>query len=187
MKTFGVWIILAVIVAAVVLGLWPRKEHTAAPSQETGMQEIKIASSAFENNGSIPAKYTCDREDVSPPLEVSGVPAGTKSLALIMHDPDAPRAGGWTHWVKWNIKPMTMTMTITEGEEPDGTSGKGTGGSTTYMGPCPPSGTHRYFFTVYALDTELTLKEGATKTEVEQAMEGHVIGKGELVGLYSRE
>jgi Raf kinase inhibitor-like YbhB/YbcL family protein len=155
------------------------------------MQEIKVTSSAFANNGRIPAKYTCDSPDaeVSPPLQISDVPEGAKTLALVMHDPDAPRAGGWTHWVKfnipWNIK--YGTWSIKEGEEPQGVSGKGTGGNSSYMGPCPPSGTHRYFFTVYALDTGLSLNEGAAKDELESAMRGHILGKGELVGLYSRK
>ncbi|HEY4508413.1 MAG TPA: YbhB/YbcL family Raf kinase inhibitor-like protein [Candidatus Paceibacterota bacterium] len=195
-------VILLVAVAAAAWGLLPRKEHAPAvlspvPTSEDGerkeskeitMQEIKVASSAFGHNGMIPAKYTCDGEDRSPALEISGIPTEAKSLMLIMHDPDAPRSGGWTHWITYNIKLQNEnSKMIREGKEPGGVAGKGTGGNTSYMGPCPPSGTHRYFFTVYALDAELSLKEGATKADVEKAMEGHVIREGELVGLYSRK
>ena len=153
------------------------------------MQEIKVTSSAFQHNWMIPEKFTCDGDNVSPPIEIGRVPEGAKFLALIMHDPDAPRAGGWTHWVKFNMKMNNELgiMNIEEGKEPEGVSGKGTGGNATYQGPCPPSGMHRYFFNVYALNTELALKEGATKAELESAMEGHILAKGELVGLYSRK
>ncbi|MDO8591208.1 MAG: YbhB/YbcL family Raf kinase inhibitor-like protein [bacterium] len=144
-----------------------------------------IKSSAFENNSNMPAKYTCDGENISPPIEIGGVPAEAKSLALLMHDPDAPVSGGWDHWIKFNISPETKI--IEEGKEPAGVSGKGTRGNLSYNGPCPPSGTHHYVFTIYALDTLLNLPSGASKKEVEQALEGHVLGQGKLVGLYSRQ
>ncbi len=161
------------------------------PAESTPMKktiEIKITSSAFGNNTAIPSRFTCDGQDISPPLEISGVPAEAKSLALVMHDPDAPIAGGWTHWVKFNA-PWDMehgALSIGEGTEPEGTSGKGSGNNLLYQGPCPPSGTHRYFFKIYALDTILNLKTGATKTEVEKVMVDHIVGQGELVGLYAR-
>ncbi len=208
MKRGGIGIVVLIIALVVVFAWRQGKQNERAPSQEVNgketMQEIRVTSSAFPHNGRIPEKYTCDptssetsrgKPDISPPLEISGVPAGAKTLALIMHDPDAPRAGGWTHWVQFNI-PVNgnaeqiesyKVTSFKEGEEPQGTSGKGTGGNSSYLGPCPPSGTHRYFFTAYALDTELALKEGATKTELESAMSGHIIAKGELIGLYSRK
>ncbi|PIO08546.1 YbhB/YbcL family Raf kinase inhibitor-like protein [Candidatus Pacearchaeota archaeon CG10_big_fil_rev_8_21_14_0_10_34_12] len=145
---------------------------------------MELRSPAFENGGKIPSKYTCDSEDLSPRLEISNIPEGTKSLVLIMDDPDAP-IGMWVHWVVFNISPETKV--IPEGEEPKGIHGKGTGGNKDYMGPCPPGGEHRYFFKLYALDTELDLNEGATKTDVEGAMENHILEKSELVGKYKRE
>lgn len=192
MKKWTIGIILLVIAGSIVWIAWPRKEHVPVATKEVAeqksMQKITVTSSAFAHNGNIPAKYTCDADDVSPPLEISGVPARTKTLALIMHDPDAPRIGGWTHWVKYNI-PVSSPEVVSfkEGEEPEGTSGKGTGGKSTYQGPCPPSETHRYFFSVYALDTALSLKAGAKKPELESAMQGHIIGEGELIGLYFRK
>ncbi len=147
-----------------------------------GKMKIK---SDFENNGNIPTKFTCDGENISPPLEISEIPAEAKTLAIISDDPDAP-AGTWVHWVVWNIPVEGDIKTIAEGESP-GTEGKTDFGSIGYGGPCPPSGTHRYFFKVYALDTELDLTKGATKAELEKAMEGHIIDKAELIGLYSRE
>jgi len=145
------------------------------------MKELIVSSSAFENNRAIPPKYTCDGEDVNPPLKIEGVPEEAKSLALIVEDPDAP-AGLWIHWVVWNIPP---TVTIKENSVP-GTEGMTTSRARVYGGPCPPSGTHRYFFKVYALDTKLDLSENSGKREVEKAMQNHVLAGGELIGLYSR-
>ena len=188
MKTWTVGITILVLALAAVFVLGKGKQKEAVPPTNETMQEIKVTSSAFQHNGIIPQKYTCDGEDISPPIEISGVPEGAESLALIMHDPDAPREGGWTHWVKWNM-PWNMnygTWSTEEGKEPEGMSGKGSGGNATYQGPCPPSGTHRYFWSVYALDTMLSLREGAAKTELESAMQWHILAKGELIGLYSR-
>lgn len=192
MKILNIFII-GVAISVAVFVMWPRKEHMPAQSKVITMQEIKVTSIAFLPNGVIPTQYTCDGKDISPPLDITGVPEETKTLALIMHDPDAPREGGWTHWGKYNV-PWNMEheiWNIEEGKEPEGVSGKGTGGELTYQGPCPPppagGGTHRYIFTVYALDTELTLKEGATKAELESAMQGHILTTGELIGLYSRK
>ncbi|TSC57152.1 MAG: PEBP family protein [Parcubacteria group bacterium Greene0416_79] len=187
----GLVIAMAVVIMTAGIGAWGFKrigsEKSAVLMQKQTMatQEIKLMSTAFPQNGKIPARFTCDGENLSPPLLIRGVPAGAKALALIMHDPDAPRAGGWTHWVKWNIPPSAVA--IGEGEEPAGVSGRGTGGAFAYQGPCPPSGTHRYIFTVYALNAELSLSEGATKTELEAAMAGHTLGTGELIGHYARE
>lgn len=189
MKGGAIGIAIFVVAVAIIFGWRPIKHSELPPIKEIPMQEIKVSSGAFPHNGMIPEKFTCDSDNVSPPIEVFGVPKEAKSLALIMHDPDAPRAGGWMHWVKWNM-PWNMkdgTWSTEEGKEPEGTSGRGTGGESTYQGPCPPSGTHRYFFNMYALDTILSLKEGTTKAELESAMQGHILAKGELIGLYARK
>jgi Raf kinase inhibitor-like YbhB/YbcL family protein len=145
------------------------------------MEELTMTSSVFKNKCSIPAKYTCDGEDVNPPLSVEGVPEGTESLVLIVDDPDAPM-GTWDHWVVWNIPPIEK---IEENSVP-GTEGLNDFGKHSYGGPCPPSGTHRYFFKAYALDTKLDLPSNSRKRNVEKAMQGHILAKGEIIGLYSR-
>ena len=145
------------------------------------MKELVVKSPAFETNKLIPAKYTCDGEDVNPPLTIEGVPEKTKSLALIVEDPDAP-AGLWIHWVVWNIPP---TGAVQENAVP-GTEGLNTNKKHSYHGPCPPGGTHRYFFKVYALDTKLNLGVFAEKEDLENAMQSHVLAEGELMGLYRR-
>lgn len=145
---------------------------------------MKLTSSAFTHNGSIPSEYTCDGSDLSPPLSISDVPANAKSLVLISDDPDAP-VGTWDHWVVFNI-PASIKE-ISKGKEPQGTAGKNSWGRTGYGGPCPPSGTHRYFFKLYALDTMLNLPAGSTKKQIEAAMEGHILAKTELLGLYKRK
>jgi Raf kinase inhibitor-like YbhB/YbcL family protein len=146
------------------------------------MLELTVKSSAFENNKLIPVKYSCDGDEVNPPLTINDVPLGTKTLVLIVDDPDAPR-GTFDHWIVWNIPP---TGKIEEHSVP-GTEGLNSAGQRSYIGMCPPSGTHRYFFKIYALDTELTLKPNATnKKDLEKAMQGHILAKGELIGLYKR-
>jgi len=148
------------------------------------MNGLQLTSSAFANGGAIPAAYTCDGGDRNPPLAMANVPAGTRSLALIMDDPDAP-VGLWVHWVLWNIHPRTSQ--VGENSVPDGaTQGRNSWGRSGYGGPCPPSGTHRYFFKLYALDTILNLGTGTTKADLERAMEGHIIAKAELMGTYKR-
>lgn len=153
-------------------------------SQKISMQTIKLTSPSFENNTTIPARFTCDGENVNPPLGIGKAPSDTKSLTLIMDDPDAP-VGVWDHWIKFNIPPDTKV--IEEDREPEGISGKGSGGNLSYQGPCPPSGVHHYIFKIYALDTALALPEGSSKAAVESAMSEHILGKGELVGFYSRQ
>ena len=149
---------------------------------------MKLTSTAFEHQGKIPSKYTCDGANISPPLSISDVPSQAKSLVLIMDDPDVPKHlrkdGMWDHWVVFNI-PASLTE-IKEGEEPEGTHGIGTSNNLDYNGPCPPDREHRYFFKLYALDTELKLPEQAKKQQVEKAMEGHVLAKTELMGRYER-
>lgn len=150
---------------------------------------MKLTSPAFGHNGKIPPEYTCDGADVSPELHISNVPKNAKSLALIIDDPDVPKnirlSGLWVHWVVWNIPPDTKT--IQKGNEPEGIGGNSDFKRTGYGGPCPPDREHRYFFKLYALDTELDLAEGSNKKELENVMEGHIIEKTELIGLYNRQ
>ena len=146
------------------------------------MKKLVVKTPAFENNKLIPAKYTCDGDNVNPPLTIEDVPAETKSIVLIIDDPDAS-AGTWNHWLVWNISPATRK--IEENTVP-GTEGITTYRRHAYGGPCPPSGTHRYFFKVYALDMELDLNPNSRENDVEKAMEGHTLAKGELLGLYHR-
>ena len=145
---------------------------------------MKLSSPSFGNGGMIPAKYTCDGDEISPELHISAAPEQAKSLVLIMDDPDAP-VGIWDHWVVWNM-PETATE-IAEGEEPEGVHGRGTRGGLEYQGPCPPDARHTYFFKLYALDAKLSLKEGATKLDLEQAMAGHILSQSELTGTYERK
>jgi Raf kinase inhibitor-like YbhB/YbcL family protein len=145
---------------------------------------MKITSSAFHEGANIPSKFTCDGSDTSPPLQIAGVPSGAKSLVLIADDPDAP-GGLFTHWLIWNIPPQTNL--IAEGSAPQGVQGANDFGKSGYRGPCPPSGTHRYSFKIFALDRELELGSGAKRSQVDAAMKGHVIAQGELVGRYARK
>ncbi len=151
--------------------------------------EIKITSSAFEEGGMIPAKYTCDGADFSPPLQWDAVPEGTKSIALICDDPDAPM-GTWVHWVLFNMPAEANELAENIPAEetlPNGAmQGVSDFGRIGYGGPCPPSGTHRYFFKVYALDTKVDLQAGTDKRQLLKAMEGHILEQGQLIGKYKR-
>ncbi len=155
------------------------------------MKDIKVSSSGFSNMGFIPKKYTCDGENVSPEIVIENIPDATKSLVLINDDPDAP-VGTWDHWILFNIPPSNKVV-IPEGIKPEKEFGNGmrhgvnSWGRIGYGGPCPPSGVHRYFFKVYALDITLNLPPGSTKKDILKAMENHVLGYGELVGKYSRQ
>ena len=150
---------------------------------------ITITSSSFTEGGLIPKKHTCDAEDISPDLNWSGVPKEAKSLALICDDPDAP-GGTWVHWVLFNI-PADVT-TLQAGVSPDAflkigaRHGKNDFRKLGYGGPCPPGGTHRYFFKIYALDTLLSLESGSTKAQLLAAMKGHILAEGQLMGKYKR-
>ena len=144
---------------------------------------MKITSSAFQEGGNIPPKFTCDGSDTSPSLQITGVPSEAKSLVLIADDPDAP-SGLFTHWLIWNIPPQTNS--VAEGSAPKGVQGTNDFGKSGYRGPCPPPGTHRYSFKIFALDRELDLRSGAKRGQVDAAMKGHVIAQGELVGRYAR-
>ncbi len=150
---------------------------------------MKLNSPAFGHEGKIPTQYTCDGENINPPLSILEVPGATQSLVLIMEDPDVPKNlkedGMWDHWVIFNIPPDLRE--ILEGKEPEGTAGTGTNGEPGYYGPCPPDREHRYFFKLFALDTKLELPEGATKAEVEKAMNGHILDETHLMGRYERK
>ncbi|NOY55482.1 MAG: YbhB/YbcL family Raf kinase inhibitor-like protein [Actinobacteria bacterium] len=150
---------------------------------------MRLSSPAFAHNTLIPSRYTCDGFDVNPPLRISDVPSGTMSLVLFVDDPDAPDPKApkmvWDHWVVWNIDPTTTE--IGEGSVPAGAvQGKNSWGRNDYGGPCPPIGTHRYFFKLFALDTTLALTPSASKADVEAAFDGHVIDQTELIGTYRR-
>jgi len=144
---------------------------------------MKILSSAFEHGQSIPRKYTCDGDNVSPPLVFEDVPNEAKSLALVVDDPDAP-VGVFDHWIALNLNPTKRELSEAAEVETQGTNHYS---ELQYRGPCPPPGSpHRYFFKLYALDTTLDLQQGATKGQLEEAMEGHILAKGELIGTYKR-
>jgi Raf kinase inhibitor-like YbhB/YbcL family protein len=157
----------------------------AIVSFAAGGANMKITSSVFQEGGNIPSKFTCDGADVNPALRFEGAPAEAKSLALIVDDPDAP-SGLFTHWLVWNMDPKTIE--ITEGSVTENAvQGTNDFPKTGYGGPCPPSGTHRYYFKIFALDQMLDLKAGAKRAEVDTAMRGHVIAQGQLMGRYARK
>ncbi len=170
----------------VLMAAWLSLYPCIALGKEAKMTEtLKLSSTAFENNASIPSKFTCDGMDINPPLAIQGVPSGAKSLALIVDDPDAP-SGMWVHWVVWNIDPKITE--IRENSVPKGAAqGMNDFRKRDYGGPCPPSGTHRYFFKLYALDTQLSLGTNAGKKDVEKAMQGHVISQTQIMGTYKRK
>lgn len=146
------------------------------------MRQLIVTSPAFRHNCAIPKKFTCQGDDINPEIQINGIPAGAKSLALVVDDPDAPM-GTWDHWLVWNIP---VKEKIAENSVP-GIEGTNSANERHYHGPCPPSGTHRYFFKVYALDTELGLDQVSRKKDLEKAMQGHVLAQGELIGLYGKE
>jgi len=156
----------------------------ALASFAAGGAKMKITSSAFQQGGNIPSKFSCDGANTNPPLQISDAPREVKSLVLIVDDPDAP-SGLFTHWAIWNISPQTST--IAEGSTPKGIQATNDFGRSGYGGPCPPSGTHRYYFKIFALDRELDLPFGAKRSQLDAAMKGHVIARGELMGRYSRK
>jgi len=144
-----------------------------------------LTSPSFKDGAMIPAKFTCEGGDMNPELQIQNVPEGAKSLALIMHDPDAPVKGGFTHWVVWNIKPSTVLIKE-ESVPPGSVEGLHGAGKPGYFGPCPPLGTHRYEFRLYALDAVLQLPETTGKAELEAAMKGHVLEETMLMGRYEK-
>lgn len=152
-------------------------------AQELNVADLRIASPAFENHGGIPQRHTGDGEDVSPPLEWSGVPGGTKSFAIVVHDPDAPLVDGFTHWVAYGIPPDATQL----GEGADQiTEGTNSMGKTGYMGPAPPPGhgVHHYYFWIYALDDDLGLEPGLDRRALIDQIEDHVIEQARVIGTY---
>jgi Raf kinase inhibitor-like YbhB/YbcL family protein len=182
MKKF---VLIAIILLFVSLGAFIVLRQRQSPPVNTNTNSMEIKSPAFQNNGNIPSKYTCDGENINPPLTISGVPEKAKSLALIVDDPDSPM-GTWVHWLIWNIDPALekITENIVPGRAVEGINGFGKSG---YGGPCPGSGSHHYFFKLYALDTTISIPPASDKKAVEEAMKGHILASGELIGLYSRK
>ncbi len=168
----------AIIAGALAVAL------AAIVSFAAGGAKMKITSSAFQQGGNIPSKFSCDGANTNPPLQISDVPPEAKSLVLIVDDPDAP-SGLFTHWVVWNISQQISS--IPEGSTPKGVQGTNDFGKSGYGGPCPPSGAHRYYFKIFALDRELGLPSGAKRSQLDAAMKGHVIAQGELMGRYARK
>lgn len=187
-------LVFAIIIIAVVVSLVFFLTFQKRPKQEVGIEptpkatsisKMKLASAAFSENQMIPQKYTCDGDNLSPPLTISEIPENTQSLVLIMDDPDAP-SRTFVHWTMWNIDPSTRE--IPERSVPSGAvQGLTDFGSKGYGGPCPPSGTHRYIFKLYALDEKLSLSENSHREDVEREMADHVLDFTQFIGLYSRE
>ncbi len=165
-----------------ILASCTAQQINAEIQKEVQMAAKLTITSIFENNTKIPIKYTCDGANINPPLSISGIPKETKSLVLILDDPDAP-IGTFTHWVVFNIP---VASSIKENSVP-GIEGMNSARISSYTGPCPPLGVHRYFFKFYALDTKLNLAARASKADVENAMKNHILAQGELIGLYSRQ
>ncbi len=147
-----------------------------------GKQTLTIISTDFTEGGVIPIRYTCDGKDINPPLRISGTPDNAKSLALIIQDPDVPIKGGFTHWVMWNIP---LNGNIPE-DYKGAVQGYNDAKKKGYMGMCPPTGTHHYYFKVYALDKILTLPANTGKVDLEKAMKGHILAQGQILGLYKK-
>jgi Raf kinase inhibitor-like YbhB/YbcL family protein len=167
----------------------PRSVSTGSGS--ASQANLTLTSSAFAANASIPSKYSCEGQNVSPPLAWSGAPFGTKSFALIVQDPDAPDPAApkkvVTHWVVYDLPSIVTTIAEAGADLPPPTrQAKNEKGDERYMGPCPPTGRHRYFFKLYALDVTLPKLAGSKEADVEQAIQGHVLGTGELVGTYQK-
>ena len=180
----GLKLLLLILLLAIVSGC------IANENEVNNMEKISISSEAFKDGGTIPEEYTCEGEDISPPLSWQGLPAGTKSVALIMDDPDAP-GRTFVHWVIYNIPLSTQKLakgTPRKEKLVDGSlQGMTDFGRAGYGGPCPPPGKpHRYFFKIYAIDKILDLPSNVSKGDVETAMKGHIISKGELIGKYAR-
>jgi len=176
---------LVILLAACQNSTIDRENKNLSKTLATG-NFMQISSAVFSHQSTLPAKYTCDGDNISPPLSFSDLPTDAVSLVLIMDDPDALKPAGrvWDHWLVWNIPPSVSQ--IAEGQNPSGLIGFNTEGRQAYGGPCPPDGEHRYFFKLYALDAWLDLPLSATKGEIEKAMAGHILDQAELLGLYNR-
>jgi Raf kinase inhibitor-like YbhB/YbcL family protein len=180
--------------AAFVVCACTKNEKPAGETGDPGKgaQTMRIESSVFQPQGEIPQKYTCEGDDISPPLSWSGAPAGTKSFALILDDPDAPDPSApkrvWVHWVMYDIPASVTSLAEATKSPPAGArDGQNDWGKPGYGGPCPPIGRHRYFHKVYALDTTLGDKGALKKSELEAAIKGHVLASGELIGTYQKK
>jgi len=184
MKKFILTVIILLIGAAGAFIVFRERQNVTPGSINVDTTSMRIESPAFEHNRNISAKYTCDDKNINPPLTISGVPNDAKSLVLIVDDPDAPM-GIWVHWTLWNMDPALTE--IAEDSVPEGIEGVTSYDKPGYGGPCPPSGTHRYFFKLYALDVLLSIPETSNKEALEKAMQGHTLASAELVGLYSRK
>lgn len=190
MKKFGIFVLVLVVICLTIFLYYTSftVDKVTTPDNLINNKNIsmKITSAAFNEGQPIPKKYACDGEGINPPLEISGVPSEAKSLALILHDPDAPVPGGFTHWVMFNI-PMNV-VSIAENSVPEGAVvGKGGSGKNAYVGMCPPSGTHRYYFYLYALSDKLDSADGADKAALEKAMQGKIVAQAEVMGTYSKK
>jgi Raf kinase inhibitor-like YbhB/YbcL family protein len=187
MKPVAIAAIIMLAVACAKQPPGPTANPSSASPTQSAAPGIKLISSAFTEGQKIPRQYTCDGINISPPLEWTGLPKTAKTIAIIADDPDAP-AGDWVHWVIYNLPADTMGMIenvpATEDVKGGGLQGKNDFGKIGYGGPCPPSGTHRYLFRIYAVDSELALKAGAARTDVEKAMEGHILAQAQLIGTY---
>ena len=189
MKWLGALSLTAILVSLGISACAPGAGSTAAPPAKAEGTALTLTSTAFATGEPIPAKYTCDGEDISPPLQCDNLSADTQSFALIMDDPDAP-GGTWVHWVLFDLP--SSIRGLPEAVPPDADlTGGGRHGNNSWPrlgcgGPCPPSGTHRYSFRLYALDSSLDLEAGVRKEALLQAMEGHVLAEAELMGTYAR-
>lgn len=184
-------LIFVIIILTLLIGgffLFSVKKLTVSPKEPLTFKQLgnmNLTASAFSEGQSIPSKYTCDGENINPELLINEVPPDAKSLVLIVDDPDAP-AGTWVHWTLWNIDPQTSV--IAENTVPSGAvEGVTSFGKSGYGGPCPPSGTHRYVFKLYALDQELDLPASTTADELPEAMQAHILEQTQLMGTYSRK
>jgi len=190
LKSVGPLVLVCILAAACARPPQPVSNQTnpVPTTRKAAAPQIKVISAAFKEGEPIPRPYTCQGINISPPLEWTPTPEA-KTLAIICNDPDAP-AGAWTHWLVYNLPAATMglieNMPAQEKVAGGGMQGKNDFGKIGYGGPCPASGTHHYFFKVYALDTELPIKPGATKEQLLKAMEGHILAQGPLMGTYAR-
>lgn len=179
---------LIVLISLFSLNLSSAAQHPRHSVKENS--SLQLSSTAFQPGGDIPKKFSCAGNNISPALSWKGAPAETKTFALVVHDPDAPHAGGYTHWVIYNIPAKIRQLAENTPQDerlPSGAlQGKNDDGKTGYTGPCPPSGTHRYYFYLYALDSELDLQPGATAQDLDKAIEGHILAKTELMGHFKK-
>lgn len=182
-------LVIMTVLTITACGCERQKEPGKVREERSQDMAISVSSSAFQEGGMIPAKYTCDGQDISPPLKWAGEPEGTRSIALISDDPDAPMRT-WVHWVVWNIPPSVHELAENVWPDPELPDGSRQGitdfNRPGYGGPCPPSGVHRYYFKVYAMDTKLNLPSSTRKADLLKAMKGHILAEGQLMGKYSR-